>query len=151
MNSKKSKQRLVGSSQNFKTLSGPIWSIMRIKMKTTSHRRQPRNMKIEISQQPLVGSFPKIQTKAKGTTQKCTEENEDNLQWKTTSNGRPPPMEDDLKIWTAKYLSNHCSDLSLNLNLSGPIWSVQRLEIKVLKVKYFSNHKSDLFQNFNFS
>ena len=32
---------------------------------------------------------------------------EDDLQWKTTSNGRQPLMEDDLKISKVEYLSNH--------------------------------------------
>ena len=45
--------------------------------------------------------------------------NEDDLQWKTTSNGRWPLMEDDLKIWKVEYLSSHWSDLPqiLNINL----------------------------------
>ena len=35
---------------------------------------------------------------------------EDDLQWKTTSNGRRPPMENDLKILKVDYLSNHFLD-----------------------------------------
>ena len=33
--------------------------------------------------------------------------NEDDLQWKMTSNGRQPSIEDDLKIVKVEYLSNH--------------------------------------------
>jgi hypothetical protein len=33
--------------------------------------------------------------------------NEDNHQWKTTSKRRQPPMEDDFKILTVEYISNH--------------------------------------------
>ena len=40
------------------------------------------------------------------------------LQWKTTSNGRRPPMEDDLKILKVEYLSNHLLDHTQILNLS---------------------------------
>ena len=50
-----SQQPLVGSFPNFKLdFSGPIWSVKRLKRKTTFNRRWPQNMKIEISQQPLV-------------------------------------------------------------------------------------------------
>ena len=43
--------------------------------------------------------------------------NEDDLQWKTTSNGRRPPMEDDLKILKVEYLSNRLLDHTQILNL----------------------------------
>ena len=42
---------------------------------------------------------------------------EDDLQWKTTSNGRQPPMEDNLKILKVEYLSNHWLDFPQILNL----------------------------------
>ena len=42
---------------------------------------------------------------------------EDDLQWKTTSNGRRPPMEDDLKISKVEYLSNRILDPAQILNL----------------------------------
>ena len=87
MNSEISQQRLVGSSQNFKTLSGPIWSILRIKIETTSHRRQPQIIKIEISQQTIVGSFPKIKQKLRGQHWSVQRK------MKTTLNGRPPPRQ----------------------------------------------------------
>jgi hypothetical protein len=35
---------------------------------------------------------------------------EDNLQWKMTSNGRWPPVEGNLKLLKEEYLSNHCMD-----------------------------------------
>jgi hypothetical protein len=44
---------------------------------------------------------------------------EDDLKWKTTSNGRWPQMEDNLKILKVEYLSNHWSDLPQILNLSS--------------------------------
>ena len=43
---------------------------------------------------------------------------EENLQWKTNSKGKQPPMEDDLKILKVKYLSNRLLDHSQILNLS---------------------------------
>ena len=49
---------------------------------------------------------------------------EDNLQWKvtskwkTTSNGRQPSMEDNLKILNVEYLSHHLLDLTQILDLS---------------------------------
>ena len=38
--------------------------------------------------------------------------NEDDIQWKTTSNRKRPPTEDDLKKWFVEYLSNHLLDLT---------------------------------------
>ena len=43
---------------------------------------------------------------------------EDNLQWKTTSNVRRTPVEDDLKILKGQYLSNNTLDHTHILNLS---------------------------------
>ena len=40
---------------------------------------------------------------------------EDNLQWKTTSNGRQPPIEEYLQILKVEYISNHCMDHDLVL------------------------------------
>ena len=37
---------------------------------------------------------------------------------KITSNGREPPIEDDLKILKVEYLSNHLLDHTQILNLS---------------------------------
>ena len=42
---------------------------------------------------------------------------EDDLQWKTTSNGRQPPMKDNLKILKVEYLRNHLLDPTPILNL----------------------------------
>jgi hypothetical protein len=43
---------------------------------------------------------------------------EDDLQWKTTSYGRRPLMEDDLKILKVEYLNNRSLDHTHILNLS---------------------------------
>ena len=43
---------------------------------------------------------------------------EDDHQWKTTSNGGPTPMEDDLKILKVEYLSDRLLDHTKILNLS---------------------------------
>ena len=44
--------------------------------------------------------------------------NQDDLQWKTTSNGRQPPIDDELEILKVKYLINHLWDSTQILNLS---------------------------------
>ena len=44
--------------------------------------------------------------------------NEDDLQWKTTSNGRRPPMEDNLEILKVEYLRNHLLDPTEILSIS---------------------------------
>ena len=44
--------------------------------------------------------------------------NEDDLRWKTTSNGRRPTMEDNLEILKVDYLSNHLLDHNQFLILS---------------------------------
>jgi hypothetical protein len=44
--------------------------------------------------------------------------NEDDLQWKKTSNEKRPLMEKDLKILKAEYLSNCLLDHAQILNLS---------------------------------
>ena len=38
---------------------------------------------------------------------------EDNIQWKTTYNERRPKIEDDLKLIKLEYLSNHSMDCGL--------------------------------------
>ena len=43
---------------------------------------------------------------------------EDDLQWKMTSNGRQPLMEDDLKILKVEYLSNSLLDHTQISNFS---------------------------------
>ena len=43
---------------------------------------------------------------------------EDDLQWKTTSNGRKPIMEEDLKILNVEYLSIRIVDHTQILNFS---------------------------------
>ena len=42
---------------------------------------------------------------------------EDDLQWKTTSNGRRPQMKDNLKSLKVGYLSNRLLDHAQILNL----------------------------------
>ena len=76
---------------------------------------------------------------------------EDDLQWKMTSNGRWPPMEDDLKILKVEYLSNRLLDHNQILQLSlydhticckSFKWRRPLMEddLKILKVEYLSNH-----------
>ena len=73
---------------------------------------------------------------------------------KTTSNGRQPPMEDNLKILKVEYLSNHSSDPPQILNFSSgeqtknkksSKWRQPSMEddLKILKVEYLSNHCMD--------
>ena len=77
------------------------------------------------------------------------------LEMKTTSNGRLPPMEDNLKILKAEYLSIHWSYLPQVLNLSSEnkqkskMFEMQTASngrlpplddgLKLLKVEYLSN------------
>ena len=56
----------------------------------------------------------KFQIEAQGTESKLKM-----LEMKTTSNGRRPPMEDDLKILKVEYLTNHRSDLPQISNLGS--------------------------------
>jgi hypothetical protein len=60
------------------------------------------NIKSGISQQPLIGSSTNLKLKPRGPNQ-----NKIWLERKTTSDGRRPPIEDDLKILKVEYLSNH--------------------------------------------
>ena len=53
-------------------------------MKTTSHEKQPQNIKSQISQQPLMGYF-----------------------FTLTFNPRRQPIEDDLKLLKVEHLSNN--------------------------------------------
>ena len=63
--------------------------------------------------------FPQISNLSWGDQTKIKNpQNEYDLQWKTTSNGRGPPMEEDLKILKVEFLSNHWSDFTQILNLS---------------------------------
>ena len=52
------------------------------------------------------------------------------LQWKTTLNSKSI-IEDDLKVHTLKYLSNHWSDLLHIKKLMEPIQSIHQLYIKI--------------------
>ena len=54
----------------------------------------------------------------------------DDLQWKTTSNGRKPQMEDNLKILRVTYLSNTLFDPTQILNLSLDDQSILYKSIK---------------------
>jgi hypothetical protein len=84
-----------------------------LQWKTTSSGRWPQNMKIRISQQPLVGSYSNLKLKLLGSNQ-----SEQTYQMKTTSSGRRPLTEDDLIIWKVEYISNHWSDLTQIWNLN---------------------------------
>ena len=55
--------------------------------KMTSTGRQPQKLKLEISQQPLVGSYPNLKLGLRGPPQ-MSWKNEDDLSCKTTSHGR---------------------------------------------------------------
>jgi hypothetical protein len=55
--------------------------------KMTSGGRRPQKLKLEISQQPLVGYYPNLKLGLGGPPQ-MSWNNEDNLSWKTTSHGR---------------------------------------------------------------
>jgi hypothetical protein len=79
----------------------------------TSDGRQPQNMKSGISQQPLDGSYSNLKLEQIESNQGVQR-----YQMKTTSNGRWPLTEDDLKIWKVEYLSNHWMDLTQIWNLS---------------------------------
>ena len=84
------------------------------------------------------------------------------LQWKTTSHGRQPHMEDNLAILKVEYLSNHLLDPTqiLNLSLDDQTilfklfkWRRPPMEddLKILKVEYISNHLLDPTQISNLS
>ena len=75
-----------------------------------SHRKRLLYL---ISQQPLGGSYSNLKLKLLGSNHSVQR-----YQMKTTSNGRRPPTEDNLKIWKVEYLSNHWSDLTQIWNLS---------------------------------
>ena len=92
----------MGDDLQWKTTSNGRWPPMESK---------PQNIKGGISQQPVNGSYSNFKLKLMGLNQNWNAWNEDYLQWKTTSNGRQPPMEDDLQILKAEYISNHWSDL----------------------------------------
>ena len=130
-------------------------------MKTTSNGRRPQNVKSWISQQPLIGSSWNFKLKPRGPNQneKCLQWRwplmEGDVQWKMTSNGRQPPMEDDLKILNVEYLRNHWLDLSQNLSLSSGdqtkiknAWNEDDLQWKMTS-KYQKLNISDLPQILN--
>ena len=75
--------------------------------------------------------------------------NEDDLQWKTTSNGKRPPMEDNLKISKVEYLRNwvldHTQILDLDLGDQSKVFKYFRLrwppledDLKIFKVEHLS-------------
>jgi hypothetical protein len=66
-------------------------------MKTTTNGRRPQSIKSGISQQIMIGSFSNFKIESKQCLIWRRPSMEDDLQWKTTSNGRRPPMEDDLQ------------------------------------------------------
>jgi hypothetical protein len=84
-------------------------------------------MKSRIAKQPLVGSYSNLKLKLMGSNQNCTKVwNEDNLQWKMTSNGRWPQY---IKSWISQQpLVGSCSNLKLKL--MGSNQSVQSYETK---------------------
>ena len=120
-------------------------------------RKMTSKYESRISQQPLVGSYSNLKLKLMGSNQSVQR-----YEMKTTSNGRRPPTEEDLKIWKVEYLSNHWLDLTQIWNLS--LWDQTRVykgmkwrrppmedDLKIWKVEYLSNHWSDLTQIWNWS
>ena len=80
-------------------------------------------MKSGISQQPLVGSYSNLKLKLLGSNQSAK-----GYQMKTTSNGRRPPTEEDLKI-SQQQLDG--SGSNLKLKLVGTTQSVQMYQMKM--------------------
>ena len=76
-------------------------------MKKTAYGRQPQNIKSGISQQPLIGSYSNFKLRLRQPKQSVQI-----LQW------RWPPMEDNLELLKAEYISNHILDSTQILNLS---------------------------------
>ena len=81
---------------------------------------------------------------------------------KTTSNGRRPPIEDDLKISKVEYFSNNLLDHThiFNFSLDDNTVFYKFLKrrrppmednLKILKEEYFSNHLLDPTQILNLS
>jgi ribosomal protein L20A (L18A) len=103
-----SQQPLVGSYP-YLTLNqmGSSQSVQRYEMKTISDGRRSQNMKSKISQQPLDRSCSNLKLKLMGSNKSVQR-----YEIKMTSNVRPTPMEDDLKIRKVEYLSNPWSDLT---------------------------------------
>ena len=115
------KLKLMGMNQStqrhqMKMTSNGRWLQMEddLKWKMTSNGRWPQNMRSRIYQPPPVGSYSYLKLEVRGRDktvytygikQNCTKIwNENDLKWKTPSNGRWPQMEDDLKLkMTSKY------------------------------------------------
>ena len=131
-----------------------------LEMKTTSNGRRPQNIKSWISQQPLIGSSSNFKLKLRGPNQNQKYMKwrrppmEDDLQWKTTSNGRRPP---NIKSWISQQPLIGSSS-NFKLKLRGPNQNKKYLKwrrppmednLKILKVEYLSNHWSDLPQILN--
>ena len=89
--------------------------------------------------------------------------NEEDLQWQTTSNGRHPPIEEDLKkLNISEPLTRSSSNLKFKLR--GPNQNKKKRlekkattngrmeeELKIFKVEYLSNHWSDFPKILNLS
>ena len=83
-----------------------------LQWKTTSNGRWPQNMKIWISQQPLIGYSSNFKHKLIRSYQI-----QKRFQWRRPS--FEDLMEDDLKVQKFEYLSSHWSDLPQILNISS--------------------------------
>ena len=70
--------------------------------KTTSNRRGPQSMKIQISQQPLIESSSNFKHKLMGPIQ-----SQKKISMKATFNGIQPLKEVDLKLWKFEYPYGH--------------------------------------------
>ena len=115
-------------------------------------------MKSRISQQPLVRSYSNLKLKLLGSNQSAK-----GYQMKTTSNGRLPPTEEEIKISQQHLVGSYSN---LKFELLGSNQSVQRYQMKttsnerqppteddfkIQNVQYLSNHWSDLTQILNLS
>ena len=129
-------------------------------MKSTSNGRQPQNIKSLISQQPLISFssifFQILNLALFHQVMFLNHWNEDDLNLKTTKNGRRPQ---NMKRWISQQpLIGFSSNFKLKLR--GPNQNEKCLEqrlppmeddLKILKVKYLCNHWSDFPQISNLS
>jgi hypothetical protein len=92
----------------------------------TSHGRRPQKLKLKISQQPLVGSYPNLKLEIRGPHQ-MSWKNEGNILWKTTSHGRWPQK------WKEGVSQEHLvwTFANLKLRLREPSQMLWKLKMKM--------------------
>ena len=115
-------------------------------------------MKSGIYQQPLGGSYSNLKLKLLGSNQFTKVSNEDNLQQKTSSNERRPPMKDALQrkmssnerrpptkdILQRKMNSNGRSPQNMKSGISQQSLGRTYLNLKQPLVRSYSNYKPKL-------